>query len=132
MGSTTAQYAVNGRLVRSRKITSAMTNATTAVIDIPAGTFIPPNGVSIYISTLFAGGTPSFTIGDSDVDGWATSTGITEATAGTYTHPAAALSKTGKVYASADTIDLVMSASATAGVAYVFAVMYDISDIIDD
>jgi hypothetical protein len=36
------------------------------------------------------------------------------------------------VYASADTIDLVMSASATAGVAYVFAVMYDISDIIDD
>jgi hypothetical protein len=132
MGLTTAQYAVTGRWVRSKKITSALTGTTAAILDIPAGTFIPAGGVTIYISTLFAGGTPSFTIGDSDVDGWATSTGITEATAGTYTHRSAALSNTGKVYASADTIDLTMSASCTAGAAYVFAYMVDVSDILDD
>jgi hypothetical protein len=132
MGATTAQYGVTGRWVRSKKITSADTGTTKAVIDIPAGTFIPANGVCIYIRTAFAGGTPSFTIGDSAVDGWATSTGITETTVGMYTHGAAALSKTGKIYTTADTIDVVVSASATAGAAYVFALLVDVSDIYDD
>jgi hypothetical protein len=132
MGVTTAQYGVTGRWVRSKKITYLSAGSTIAVIDIPAGTLIPANGVCVYVLTAWVGGTPSFTIGDSDVDGWATSTGITEATIGLYTHGAAALSKTGKLYIAADTIDITLAASSTVGTAYIFAYMVDVSDIYDD
>ena len=40
----------------------------------------------------------------------------------------AAYAVTGKYYSSADTIDVVVAASATAGCAYVMALLYDVSD----
>ena len=133
MGSSTAQYGLTGRWVRSRKITYADTGTTVAILDVPANTFIPPFGVLIYVNPLWAGGTPSLDIGDSDdTDGWIDTTEITEATAGTYGGHTNAYALNGKVYTAADTIDAVVAASSTAGAAYVFAFMVDVSDVIDD
>ena len=133
MGSSTAQYGLRGRWVRSREITNSDTNTTVAILDVPAGTLIPPHGAVIVVTTAFEGGTPSLDIGDGDdTDGWIDTTAITEATAGTYADVDAAYAATGKYYSAADTIDAVVSASLTAGAAYVFVLMIDVSDVIDD
>lgn len=134
MGATTAQYGVVGRWVRSKKFTYADTGTTKAVLDIPAGTFIPPFGVIVYVKTAWAGGTPSIDVGDSDADGWVDTTNVTETTIGCYagTIAAATLNTGGKIYTSADTIDVTLAASSTAGEGYVFAYMLDVSDIYDD
>jgi len=133
MGSSTEQYGLKGRWVRSREITEADTGTTVAILDVPAGTLIPPHGALIVVTTLFAGGTPSIDIGDgTTTDGWIDTTAITEATAGTYADVDAAYAVTGKYYSAADTIDAVVSASLTAGNAYVFVYMIDVSDVIDD
>ena len=133
MGSSTAQYGVTGRWVRSRQITSADTGSTVAILDVPAGTLIPPQSAVIVVTTLFAGGTPSLDIGDGDdPDGWIDTSAITEASTGTYADVDAAYNEAGKYYSAADTIDAVVSASLTAGEAYVFVYMIDVSDIIDD
>lgn len=136
MGSSTEQYGLTGRWVRSRQITSADTGTTVAILDVPAGTFIPPYGVAIVVTTLFAGGTPSLDIGDgSDDDGWIDTADITEGTAGTYAGTEAntgAYAATGKYYSTQDTLDAVVSASLSAGEAYVFCYMLDVGDVISD
>lgn len=119
------------RTVVSRAITEADTNTTALVIDVPAKTFVPAYGVSLLVTEAFAGGTPSFTIGDGDdVDGWAVSTDLTEATIGAYNSVAAAYSISGKYYATADTIDVVVSASLTDGTGYLIVQMLDLSDLV--
>lgn len=133
MGSSTEQYGLIGRWVRSRQITASDTGTTVAILDVPAYTLIPPQGAVIVVTTLFAGGTPSLDIGDGDdTDGWIDTTAITEATAATYADVDAAYAEAGKYYSAADTIDAVVSASLTAGEAYVFVYMIDVSDVIDD
>lgn len=133
MGSSTLNYGLKGRWVRSRAITYGDTGTTVAILDVPAGTLIPPQSAMIQITTAFAGGTPSLDIGDGDdTDGWIDSTAITEGTLGPYADVDADLAVTGKYYASADTIDAVVSASLTAGKAYVFVYMIDVTDVIDD
>jgi hypothetical protein len=133
MGSSTEQYGVKGQVVRSRAITDADTNTTAVVLDIPANTFIPPFGVTIVILTAFAGGTPSLDVGDSAAaDGWIDTTEITEVTPGTYSGVAAAFAVTGKYYAAADAIEVVVATGLTAGKAYILAHLIDVEDIIDD
>ena len=135
MGDSGLQYGIRGHWVRSRQITYADTGTTVAIIDVPAGTYIPPYGVGIVVETLFDGGTPSLDIGDGDTaDGWIDSTDITEVTAATYAGTEAntgAYAQAGKYYSAADTIDAVVSASLTAGEAYVFAHLIPVSDVFD-
>lgn len=132
MGDSTLQYKIEGYWVRSRQITNSDTGTTVAIIDVPAGTFIPPHGIAIVVETAFAGGTPSLDIGDGgDPDGWIDTTAITEATPGTYADVDAAYAAAGKYYSSADTIDAVVSASLTAGEAYVFAYLIPVADVFD-
>lgn len=117
------------RLAVSRAITEADTGDTVQCVEIPAGSFIPPYGVTVYVAELFDGGSPLLDVGDTDPDGWVDQTEITAATAGTYSGVAAAYAVTGKFYAAADTIDVVVSASLTAGTAYVLVTYYDLSDV---
>ncbi len=132
MGSTTGQYGIQGHWVRSRQITEADTNTTVAILDVPAGTFIPPHGIAIVVETAFAGGTESIDVGDGDdPDGWIDSTAITEVTPATYADVDAAYAEAGKYYSAADTIDAVVSASLTAGEAYVFVYMLSVADVFD-
>lgn len=134
MGSSTAQYPVTGKWVRSREFTFADTGTTVAVIDIPAGTFIPAFGVHVFVKTAWAGGTPSIDVGDSDLDGWVDTTLVTETTIGMYggTAASATYNDSGKLYTSADTLDVTLAASSTLGAGYVFAYLVDVSDIYDD
>jgi hypothetical protein len=122
----------NPRLVVAGPYGVAQTGTTFAALDVPAGTFIPPYGVSVIVTTLLDGGSPSIEIGDADTDGWVATEDITETTAATYTGTAtnSAISPTGKYYASADTLDCILAASLTAGVFYVTALMYDVEDVI--
>lgn len=133
MGSSTQQYGLTGRWVRSKKITYADEGSTVDIIDIPAGTLIPPHAVMIQIIDAFEGGTPSIDIGDGDDDdGWIDTTAITEGTEGPYADVDAALAVTGKYYSSAGKIKAKLAASATAGEAYVFVYMLNVEDVIDD
>lgn len=136
MGSSTEQYGLRGRWVRSRQITASDANSTVAILDVPAGTLIPPYGVVLVITTLLAGGTESLDIGDgTDPDGWIDTADVTETGTGTFAGTEAntdAYAQAGKYYSAADTIDAVVNASLTAGEAYVFAYMIDVSDVIDD
>ena len=85
MGSSTQTYGLRGRWVRSKAITNADTGTTAVIMDVPAGTLIPPQSAMIQILTAFAGGTPSIDIGDGDDDdGWIDTTAITEGTPGPY------------------------------------------------
>lgn len=136
MGSSSAQYGLKGRWVRSRKFTFADKNSTKAVLDVPANTFIPPLGVVVILTTIFEGGTPTIDVGDgANPDGWIDNTDVTVGTAGAYAGTetnTAAYSGTGKLYTAADTIDVVLPDQAiTAGAAYVMAYMIDVSDVID-
>jgi len=127
MGSTHFQ---GMRTVVSRPITAADANSTAQVIDVPAGTYIPPYGVRVLIKTAFAGGTPSSTVGDgAAADGWLASSDITETSAGAYASAAGAYAVAGKYYAEADTIDIVVAAGMTAGLAYVIVDMLDVSEL---
>ena len=136
MGSSTAQYPLTGRWVRSRQITASDTGTTVAILDVPAHTLIPAYGVVAVITTWWAGGTESLDVGDgTDPDGWIDSTDVTETGTGTFAGTEAntgAYAVAGKYYSAADTIDAVVNASLTAGEAYVFAYMIDVSDVIDD
>lgn len=137
MGSSSAQYGLLGRWVRSRQFTFADKNSTKAVLDVPKNTFIPPLGVVVVITTLFAGGTPTIDVGDgANPDGWVDNTDVTEGTAGAYAGTetnTAAYSGSGKLYTAADTIDVVLPDQAiTAGEGYVLAYMLDVGDVIDD
>lgn len=122
------------KVVISDAITSSDTNTTVAAVTIPAGSFVKPYGVSVIIDTAFAGGTPSLDVGDGDdTDGWVDSVDITETSTGTYSGTeanTAAYAQHGKYYSAEDTIDVVVSASLTAGNAYVRVEYDDVSDII--
>lgn len=136
MGNSLAQYGLTGRWIRSRAITNADTNTTVAIIDIPAGSFIPPHMTVIQIVTAFAGGVPSIDIGDGDdPNGFISTTEITETTPGTYAGSEAttgAYDQNGKVYLTADQITATVSAALTAGKAYVLAYVINVDDVIND
>lgn len=137
MGSSSGQYGLLGRWVRSRKFTHADKNSTKAVLDVPPNTFIPPLGVVCIVTTPFEGGTPTIDVGDGDnPDGWVDNVDVSEDTAGAYAGTetnTAAYSGSGKLYTAADTIDVVLPDQAiTAGEGYVLAYMLDVGDVIDD
>jgi len=116
------------KTIVSRAITEADTNSTAEVVVIPAGSWIPPYGVSLQIVEAFAGGTPSIDIGDGDDDdGWIDTTEVTEGTLGTYTGVAAAYSTVGKYYASTDTIDATVATGLTNGTAYLVVRYWDMT-----
>ena len=127
-----AQSRVEGpTLVLSDAITQADTGTTVNAIEIPAGSFIPPYGVSIVVVEPFTGGTPSLDVGDEDdADGWIDSVDITEGTPATYSGtetntPDDAVN--GKYYAAAGKIQVVLSSGLTDGTAYVMAQYYNLS-----
>lgn len=136
MGSPNNQYSFHGKWVRSRSITEADTGTTVAVIDVPAGTFIPPHMVVLQIVTGFSGGTPSIDIGDQDdADGWIDTVDITEGTPGTYSGSEAttgAYDQQGRVYLAENKITATLSASLTTGKGYVMALLVDVADVIND
>ena len=126
-----AQSRVEGpTLVLSDAITQADTGTTVNAIEIPAGSFIPPYGVSIVVVEAFAGGTPSLDVGDEDdPDGWIDSVDITEVTPATYSGTETNTvndAVNGKYYAAAGKIQVVVSASLTDGTAYVVAGYYNL------
>lgn len=123
------QPIVGPKLIVSSAITQADTNTTVNAVEIPAGAFVPPFGVSVYVAEAFAGGTPSLDVGDSDAaDNWVDTTEITEATPAMYSG-AAGNSAAGKYYASGDFIKVAVSASLTDGTAYVIVRFYDFADL---
>jgi hypothetical protein len=134
MGVSTKNYPLNSRIVRSAAIGFAATGTTIPVIDVPAGTLVLK--CWLVITTLFAGGSPLLDVGDgADTDGWIDQVDITATGTGTYGASetnTAAYSDDGKYYSAADTIDVVLSASLTAGKAYLFAEMVDVVDVISD
>lgn len=118
------------RTVISRAITSADAATTVAAIEVPAGTLVPAYGVHVWVHTAMAGGSPSYTVGDgSAADGWLASADITEGTAGLYNSVAGSYSVSGKYYAAADTIDIVITTGLTSGICYVIADLIDVSEI---
>ena len=125
-----AQNPIEGpKLLISEAITEADTNTTKAVLEIPAGTWIPPYGVTIYVAEVFAGGTPSIDVGDdTDGDGWVDTTEITETTIGCYSGIASGLAITGFYYIAADHINAVIATGLTGGTAYIVAQTYDFSN----
>jgi len=126
---TTDDVGLHGKWVRSRAVTDSDTNSTVAIFDVPANTFIPAQTAHFVVITAFAGGTPSIDIGDGDdPNGWVASNAITEGTPATYADVDAAYNVTGKYYASADTIDAVVSASLSAGCGYAMIYMLDMTD----
>jgi len=118
--------AVTGELRISRAITHSDNGSTVQAVELNAGDFVPAYGVSFIVQEAFAGGTPSMTIGDgSAADGWLTSANITEAATGTYNSVAGAYSVTGKEYAAADTVDIVVAdTTLTDGTGYVCVIVY--------
>lgn len=116
--------------VVSGAITDGDTGDTVQCIEVPAGTFIPPYGVSLYVAEAFAGGTPLLDVGDgADVDGWVDQTENTATSTGWYSGTASAYAVAGKYYSAADTIDVVVSASLTDGTAYVVVQMIDMNEV---
>lgn len=118
------------KTIVSRAITQADTNTTAEVLTIPAGSWVPPYGVSLQIVEAFAGGTPSIDVGDGDNDdGWIDTTDVTEGTLGTYTGDGghAVYAVTGKYYATTDTIDAVVATGLTNGTAYLVVRYWDVN-----
>lgn len=130
-----AQYRLGEpTLVVAGPFGTAQTNSTFAAVDVPAGTFVPPYGVTVIVTTLLDGGSPSIDVGDGDnTDGWVDTADVTETSTGTYSGTetnTAAYAVNGRYYASADTIDVVLATGLTAGVFYVTALLYDVEDVI--
>ena len=126
-------YLQGMRTFVSRAITEADTGTTVAVMDVPAGTLIPAYGVGVVVTEAFAGGTPALDVGDGDNDdGFVDTNDITETTVGAYwgdETTTAAYAAGGRYYATADTIDVVVSSSLTNGTAYVVVNYWDMTDI---
>jgi len=119
------------KCVTSKAITEDHTDTTVVAAELPAGAWVPPYGVTVYVAEAFAGGTPKLNVGDdTTADGFVDEDDITEATPGCYSGTAAnaAYSDTGRYYSSADTVDVTVSAGLTGGTAYVFVQYYDFSD----
>jgi hypothetical protein len=126
--------AITERWLLSRAITDADTNTTVQALEVPAKTFVAE--VLLLITTAFDGGTPSVDVGDGDdADGWIDSGAITAATTGVYRGDETAgmigaFQLGGKYYATADTIDAVVSASLTAGAARILARCLDLGNFL--
>ena len=98
---------------------TALTADTNTCIQIPSNTMVI--GVGYFIDTVEDGGVATMTIGDgSDADGYVASVSITNgcaksgysvATAGTNVVALTPAYATGKIYTTADTIDVVFSAA---------------------
>lgn len=132
MAQTSPAFIQGPNVVVSRAITAADTNTTVAAVELPAKSFVPPYGVSTIVVTALSGGSPALNVGDgTTTDGWVDADDTTEGTPGTYTGSAAnaAYSDTGKYYATADTIDVGVSASLSAGLAFIVVRYYDFSDL---
>lgn len=130
--ATRQVQAQGDRHVVSRLISSADAATTVQAIDVPAGTLV--KSVWLVITTAITGGSPSWNVGDGDdTDGWIATADITEATAGTYKGIAAntaSYSNTGRYYASADTIDVIVTTGMTAGSAFLVASMIPVDEAI--
>lgn len=120
--------------VVSRAITEADTGTTVQAIDVPAKTLIPAYGVGVVVTEAFAGGTPLLDVGDgADADGFVDQGDITATTIGAYygdETTTAAYASIGRYYPTADTIDVVVSASLTNGTAYVVAKMIRLAELV--
>ena len=113
----------------SRAFTQADTGATTIAVELPQYAYIPPYGVNLYVAEVFDAAS-TIDIGDgTDTGGWVNQSDNTSTTTGTYTGTAtnSAYSDTGKVYTSADTIDVTLSAGLTVGTCYVIVRWWDLS-----
>jgi hypothetical protein len=118
------------RTLTSRAITHADADSTVEAVVVPAGAFVIPYGVTVYVVEELAGGTEALNVGDgTTADGWIDEDDITETTVGCYsgTSGNAAYSDTGKYYASTDTIDVAVSAGLTDGTAYIVVRYWDLS-----
>lgn len=126
--------ALTERWLISRAVTEADTNGTRQVLEVPAKTFVAE--VLLIITVAFDGGSPSLDVGDgTTTDGWIDTGLIAAATTGAFrgdetAGTVGAYQTSGKYYASADTIDVVVSASLTAGTAYVLARCLDLSNLL--
>ena len=118
------------RTIWSRAITHADTNSTVEAVVVPAGAFVIPFGVTVYVAELLDGGTPKLNVGDgTTADGFVDEDDITATTVGCYTGTSgnAAYSDTGRFYATTDTIDVAVSAGLTDGTAYICVRYWDLS-----
>lgn len=117
-----------GYWVLSDAITEADTNTVKTVIEIPAKTFVET--VKLIVTEVFAGGTPSIDIGDSDdADIWVDTTDVTETSVGTYCGDGSdAAFYLGHYYATANKLKATISASLSDGTAYVLAKFIRLND----
>jgi len=131
MAQTSQVSLGHARYVWSGKFTEADNGSTVAAIDVPANTWIPPYGVTVYIAEVFAGGTPSMNVGDGGTtNGWVPTADITEATVGCYTGSAGDYSDEGRMYLTADTIDVIIDdTTLTGGTGYIIVKMLDVSGL---
>lgn len=131
MAQTTPATIAGPKQVVSRAITHSDAN-TTVGVNIPANVFIPPWGVRLYVVEAFAGGSPSLDVGDTTTtNGWIATADVDETTPNWYCGTAAngaTYAPTGRVYTSADTIDVTVATGATNGTAYVSIEYWDISN----
>lgn len=114
----------------SRAFTESDDAATTAAIYIPAGSFVPPFGVTVYCAEAVAGTTPGVDVGDGgDTTGWVDNAACgTCAATGCYSGTDA-YAITGKYYSSDDTIDITLTSTVTGGTVYVACTYYDWTDL---
>ena len=123
------------------EVTDADTNSTKAIITLPDRSLV--RTVWLEVVTVFAGGTPSLLVGDGgNTDGFIETADITETSLGLYgisdlkvgaylyDATSGAEERLMKYYATSDTIDVVVSASLTAGKAWIY-VEYCVLDDLD-
>jgi len=82
--------------------------STVEALTVPAGHYVLE--VTLRISEAFDGSTPTLNVGDgADADGWVDEDDVTEGTPGVYrgtSENTGSYSNTGKLYTTADTIDV--------------------------
>lgn len=129
MGQSSASSLSGPRRVISRAITHSDANTTVAAVEVPAGAFVPPYGVTLYIPEVWAGGSPSLDVGDgTTTNGWIPTAEVTETTTGCTTSTNGTYAAQGKLYTSADTIDVVVATGATTGTAFILVEYWDLSN----
>lgn len=121
------------QLVVSRAIFEDDNAATVTCAELPAGSWVPPYGVVIYVAETFVGGSPSIDVGIAGAtNDFVASADIDETVVACYSGTSAngaALAPIGKYFASAtNVIATVADTTLTDGTAYVFTTYYDFSD----
>jgi hypothetical protein len=112
---------------RSRPIVPGDAGNTIELIEILPGWLVLE--VALVITTGFAGGTPSFTVGDADgAATWLASADITETTIGVYKGAIATPAVlNGKYYTTKQRLQAVISASLSSGSAFLLARIVELS-----